>query len=132
MRSKKLNIAFLGSGMIAIDLLIKAMRLENLNCLLVAGRNYHSKGMKIAKKIGVSTSDCGIDAIMEQQSTIDLVFDATSAKYHKVHAPIFKKLGIKCIDLTPAKIGPMCIPSVNSNECLNEININMVSGGGQA
>jgi acetaldehyde dehydrogenase (acetylating) len=131
MRSKKLNIAFLGSGMIAIDLLIKAMRLENLNCLLVAGRNYHSKGMKIAKKIGVSTSDCGIDAIMEQQSTIDLVFDATSAIAHIKHWDILKNTNIKVVDMTPSRIGCEVVPTVNLHDVYKCNNINMISCGGQ-
>ncbi len=50
MTTKKLKVAFIGSGLIGIDLLIKAARSKNLECVLVAGRNYNSKGMKLAKK----------------------------------------------------------------------------------
>jgi acetaldehyde dehydrogenase (acetylating) len=132
MKNEKYRVAILGSGNIGTDLLIKIQRSSNLKCVAFIGRSLNSKGMSKALELNATLSDQSVQYIIDHADEIDLVFDATSAKYHKVHAPIFKKLGIKCIDLTPAKIGPMCIPSVNSNECLNEININMVSCGGQA
>jgi acetaldehyde dehydrogenase (acetylating) len=61
-----------------------------------------------------------------------LVFDATSAKDHLEHAPVLKALGKRVIDLTPAKVGAMCVPAVNKEQCLNEQNINMITCGGQA
>jgi acetaldehyde dehydrogenase len=67
-------------------------------------------------------------------SDIDIVFDATSAGAH-VHNDAFLrqlKPGIRCIDLTPAAIGPYCIPVVNGNEHLDALNVNMVTCGGQA
>jgi acetaldehyde dehydrogenase len=129
---KKYRIAILGSGNIGTDLLIKIQRSNNLECVAFIGRSQNSRGMLKAIEMGVTSSDKSINYIINHSSEIDLVFDATSAKDHKLHAPIFKKLGVRCIDLTPAKIGPMCVPSVNSKECLNEANINMISCGGQA
>jgi len=129
---EKYKVAILGSGNIGTDLLIKILRSNSLECVAFVGRSYSSRGMLKAANLKIKTSDKSIDYIVDHANEIDLVFDATSAKYHKSHAPIFKKLGINCIDLTPAKIGPMCVPSVNSRECLNEVNINMVSCGGQA
>jgi acetaldehyde dehydrogenase len=129
---KKYRIAILGSGNIGTDLLIKIQRSNNLECVAFIGRSQNSRGMLKAIEMGVTSSDKSINYIINHPSEIDLVFDATSAKDHKLHAPIFKKLGVRCIDLTPAKIGPMCVPSVNSKECLNEANINMISCGGQA
>jgi acetaldehyde dehydrogenase len=48
------------------------------------------------------------------------------------HAPIFKSLNIKVIDLTPAKVGDMCVPDVNSDLILKNDNVNMITCGGQA
>ena len=129
---KKYRVAILGSGNIGTDLLVKIQRSENLECVAFIGRSRGSRGMAKALELGVTLSDQSIQYVIDHASDIDLIFDATSAKDHMLHAPIFKKLRIKCIDLTPAKIGPMCVPSVNSDECLNEMNINMVSCGGQA
>jgi acetaldehyde dehydrogenase len=129
---QKYKVAILGSGNIGTDLLIKVQRSNNLECVAFIGRNLNSRGMSKALELGATLSDQSIQYVVDHADEIDLVFDATSAKSHKVHASILKELGVKCIDLTPAKIGPMCVPSVNSNECLDEININMVSCGGQA
>lgn len=126
------NVAILGSGNIGTDLLIKIMRSKVLKCVAFIGRNYSSPGMVKARTLGVNCSDQSIKYIEEHADDIDLVFDATSAKYHLIHAPIFKKLNIVAIDMTPAKIGPMCIPSVNLEDSLSEMNLNMVTCGGQA
>ena len=82
--------------------------------------------------MGVRISDRSIDAIVDEPDCCDIVFDATSAESHKRHWPILEKLGKVVIDLTPAKVGKMCVPSVNLDECLDSTNINVVSCGGQA
>jgi acetaldehyde dehydrogenase (acetylating) len=127
-----MNVAILGSGNIGTDLLFKVHKSSKLKCVAFIGRNLNSTGMKTALDLGVKISDQSIDYIVNNRDTIDLIFDATSAKHHIVHSKIIKSLGIKCIDLTPAKVGLMCIPSVNGKDCLNEANLNMVSCGGQA
>ena len=132
MNDIKYRVAILGSGNIGTDLLIKIRRSETLECVAFIGRNKGSRGMAKALEMGVVLSDKSIEYVIEHAGEIDLVFDATSAKDHVAHAPILKELGIKCIDLTPAKIGRMCVPSVNAKECLDEPNINMISCGGQA
>jgi acetaldehyde dehydrogenase (acetylating) len=126
------RVAILGSGNIGTDLLVKAMRSTLLSCVAFVGRNYSSQGMARAHSLNVPCSDQSINYIRTHADEIDLVFDATSAKDHLIHAPILKELGIKAIDLTPAKVGPLCVPAVNMEESLVADNINMVTCGGQA
>lgn len=128
----KLRVAILGTGNIGTDLLIKIFRSHYLECTLFAGRNLNSKGMLKAMALGVRLSDKGIEAIVENPECCDLVFDATSASSHKLHASILKQLGKIVIDLTPAKLGLLTIPSVNLAEALQYDNLNMITCGGQA
>lgn len=128
----KLKVAILGSGNIGTDLLIKSLRSKYIKPVLFAGRTLTSAGMKKAAELGVPVSDEGINFIVKNPGCCDLVFDATSASAHIKHAEILKKLGKIVIDMTPSKIGKMCIPSVNADECLNLDNVNMVTCGGQA
>lgn len=129
---KKLRVAILGSGNIGTDLLIKAMRSPVLECTAFIGRNLNSPGMMKAQKMGVPISADSIQYLENNPDSCDLVFDATSAKDHRIHAPILEKLGKIVVDLTPAKIGTLCVPAANMNECLQHSNINMITCGGQA
>jgi len=132
MKKKKINIAILGTGNIGTDLLIKVMRSAFLNCSLFVGRNLNSKGISKAINLGVTVSDRSIDILKENPDLYDLVFDATSAMQHIQHAKIFKELNKLVIDLTPARVGILCVPSVNLAESLLENNINTITCGGQA
>jgi len=129
---KKIKVAILGSGNIGTDLLIKIMRSPLLECSLFIGRNLASPGMMKANSLGVRISDKSIDAIVRAPDCCELVFDATSALDAGRHWAILKKLGKTVIDLTPAKLGVLCVPAVNLNDCLGHQNINMVTCGGQA
>ncbi len=128
----KLKVAILGSGNIGTDLLIKTMRSPYLTCTLFVGRNMASAGMRKANELGVKISDQGIKAIQEDPECCDIVFDATSALAHLQHWPILQGLGKHVIDMTPSKIGEMCIPSINLEAGSAIKNINMVTCGGQA
>ena len=128
----KYPIAILGSGNIGTDLLIKCMRSPLLECVAFVGRGFVSPGMVKAQSLGVPCSDRSIAYFKENSKRIKLVFDATSAKDHHIHAPILRELGIKVVDLTPAHIGPMCVPGVNLDQSLSEFNVNMGTCGGQA
>jgi len=132
MSNKKLKVAILGSGNIGTDLLVKAVRSPWLECTMFIGRNLSSPGMKKASNLGMWISDQSIDAIIKNPEKCDLVFDATSAYYHKQHAPVFKKLGIKAIDLTPSQIGQICVPAINIEQAFQSDNVNMITCGGQA
>ena len=129
---QKLRVAILGSGNIGTDLLIKVQRSNYLECVLFIGRNLASPGMAKAIALGVKVSDESIGAILKNPDIVDLVFDATSAKDAKVHWGLLDKLGKIVIDLTPAKLGLLCIPAVNLEEVLKYRNVNMITCGGQA
>lgn len=127
----KLKVAIIGSGNIGTDLLIKTLRSPHLECGAFIGRNLSSPGMVRAHSLGVTVSAEGIDYIKSNPNCCELVFDATSANGHLNHAPILKKMNKLVIDLTPAKVGLMSVPSVNLNDSLAQSNVNMVTCGGQ-
>jgi acetaldehyde dehydrogenase len=129
---KKLKVAILGSGNIGTDLLVKIQRSEFLECSMFIGRNLSSAGMTKAIDMGVRVSDKSINAIIEEPENCDIVFDCTSAKDAVAHWKILENLGKFVIDLTPAKIGILCIPAVNLQEAIKHQNVNMVTCGGQA
>jgi len=129
-----IKVAILGSGNIGTDLLIKAMKSPHLNCTMFAGRNFNSSGMKKANSLGIPISDRGIEALLAAPDSFDIVFDATSAVAHQAHWEALKKLGKMVIDMTPAKLGSMCVPAINAEEVLRAgaKNLNMITCGGQA
>lgn len=131
MSVKKLKVGIIGTGNIGTDLLIKIHRSKYLECSIFAGRNPDSNGIKIAKKLGIPTSVKSIDAIVSNPDSCQIVFDATSATAHLEHANILKRLQKFTIDMTPSRVGKMCIPLINMEECLKAENINMISCGGQ-
>ncbi len=128
----KIKVAIIGTGNIGTDILLKIKRSNVLECGMFAGRNPDSKGIAIAKEMGVPTSTDSINAIVNNPDCCDIVFDATSANVHKLNAPILKELGKFAIDLTPARVGKMCVPVINLDECLEEDNVNLITCGGQA
>lgn len=129
---KKIKVGIIGSGNIGTDLLVKITRSPILECGIFAGRSPDSAGIKFAQALGVPVAFQSIDSIVEDPSCCSIVFDATSASAHKIHAPILKKLGKFAIDLTPAHVGQFCVPAVNLKECLECDNVNLVTCGGQA
>jgi acetaldehyde dehydrogenase len=129
--SKKINVAIIGSGKIGIDLFFKVRRSESLNCVLVAGRNKESEGLKIVQKLDVLTSDRGIDVIDINQN-IDIIFDATSATAHINHWKLIEKSNIVMIDMTPSKLGTSIVPAINIAQVNLTRHINMISCGGQS
>ncbi|OYO67836.1 acetaldehyde dehydrogenase [Lachnotalea glycerini] len=128
----KIKVGIIGTGNIGTDILLKLKRSENLECGMFAGRNPDSEGIKLAKRLGINTSTKSIQAIIDNPDCCDIVFDATSASIHKEHAPILKELKKYTIDLTPARVGKMCVPVINMEECLSEDNVNLITCGGQA
>jgi acetaldehyde dehydrogenase len=132
MKHSKLKVAILGTGNIGTDLLIKIMKSDYIECSVFVGRNLLSKGMSKAINLGVRVSDQSIEFLKNNPDLYELVFDATTASEHIKHAKIFKELNKIAIDLTPAKVGILCVPSVNLSEALRVTNINTITCGGQA
>ena len=68
------------------------------------------------------------------EDNIQIAFDATSAYVHAENSRKLNALGVMMIDLTPAAIGPLCVPPVNLREHADrvEMNVNMISCAGQA
>jgi len=133
--SEKIKVAVIGSGNIGTDLMIKLLRNSKvLECAAMVGIDPESDGLARAKRMGVPTTHEGIEGLLKMPhfNEIKVVFDATSAYAHKHHNDVLKEHGITVVDLTPAAIGPYCVPVVNIEEHLQEQNVNMVTCGGQA
>ncbi|MGP9039622.1 acetaldehyde dehydrogenase (acetylating) [Cytobacillus kochii] len=128
----KVKVAILGSGNIGTDLMIKLGRSDILELTTVIGIDANSDGLRRAKELGYVAIDTGIDGFLEQPELADIVFDATSAKAHIRHAKALKAAGKKVIDMTPAAVGKLIVPPVNSKEHLDAENINLITCGGQA
>lgn len=129
----KIKAAIIGSGNIGTDLMYKLENSDVIELIAMIGIEENSDGLKRAKQKGYKVFSNGIQAIVENPSMVDIVFDATSAKAHVHHAEILKELEILAIDLTPAAIGPFFCPAVSSQPTsLNIMNVNMITCGGQA
>lgn len=131
-KRKQIPVAIIGTGNIGSDLLTKIERSELLHCVLFSGKNADSAGLSRAREMGIRTSHESIQALLHDAQLFDIVFDATSAVQHQIHAPIFKKLKKFTIDMTPSKIGTLCVPVVNLSEGISSHNVSMISCGGQA
>jgi acetaldehyde dehydrogenase len=137
MASEKLKAAIIGSGNIGTDLMIKIMRhSEHLEMAAMVGIDAASDGLARAARLGVATTHEGVAGLTRLPvfNDIDFVFDATSAGAHVKNDAFLRALkpGIRLIDLTPAAIGPYCVPVVNLDDHLDARNVNMVTCGGQA
>lgn len=131
----KTRVAIIGSGNIGTDLMIKILRLSKvLEMGAFVGIDPESPGLARAARLEVPVTSNGIEGLvaMPEFSSIDIVFDATSAGAHKHHDAILRCHGKTVIDLTPAAIGPYVIPPVNGAQHLDAPNLNMVTCGGQA
>ena len=133
----KRKVAIIGSGNIGTDLMIKILRHgKQLEMAVMVGIDPGSDGLARARRMGVATTHEGVTGLMAMPefADIDIVFDATSAGAHVKNDAALRavKPGIRLIDLTPAAIGPYCVPVVNLEANVDRLNVNMVTCGGQA
>ena len=135
--NKKLKAAIIGSGNIGTDLMIKILRHgKHIEMGAMVGIDPNSDGLARASRMGVAVTHEGVEGLtrMPGFADIDIVFDATSASAHVRNDAFLRTLkpGVRMVDLTPAAIGPYCIPVVNGAAHLEAPNVNMVTCGGQA
>ncbi len=132
----KVNVALIGSGNIGTDLMVKALRSDKVAPIWMVGIDPASDGLQRAREAGLRTTAQGLDGLLPHLACdrIRIAFDATSAYVHLEHACRLREHGVAVVDLTPAAVGPYCVPPVNLAEHAGrgEMNVNMVSCGGQA
>ncbi|MDR1731028.1 MAG: acetaldehyde dehydrogenase (acetylating) [Synergistaceae bacterium] len=126
----RIKVAIIGPGNIGTDLMYKVLRSQYLEMGMMAGI-MESEGIRRAASLGVKTSIEGAQAVAREKD-VKIVFEATSAAAHQKNAPILKEAGQIAIDLTPAAVGPYCVPCVNLDRLFDVPNVNMVTCGGQA
>lgn len=134
--TQKAYAAIIGPGNIGTDLLMKCLRSDWIEPVWMVGIE-DSPGIQRARDLGLQTSTDGIDGLLAgwDEQPVEFVFDATSAAAHADNSQKVVERGALMIDLTPAAIGPYCIPPVNLDAVLSDEgtrNVNMVTCGGQA
>lgn len=133
---KKIRCALIGSGNIGTDLIYKIQRSEVLEPVWMVGIDPESEGLARARDMGLKTTAKGVDDLLQhvKEDNIQIAFDATSAYVHAENSRKLNELGVMMIDLTPAAIGPLCVPPVNLKDHTEkvEMNVNMISCAGQA
>ncbi|SDC80333.1 acetaldehyde dehydrogenase (acetylating) [Paraburkholderia lycopersici] len=134
--TQKIRCALIGPGNIGTDLLAKLMRSPVLEPVWMVGIDPESDGLKKARELGLKTTADGVDGLVPhvKADNVQIAFDATSAYVHAENSRKLNALGVMMVDLTPAAIGPYCVPPVNLKEHIGrrEMNVNMVTCGGQA
>lgn len=114
----------------------KALRSAEIEPVWMVGIDPDSDGLARARSHGLKTTHEGVDGLITHMraDNIRMAFDATSAYAHAENSRKVIEQGAVMIDLTPAAIGPYCIPSVNlaAQIALGASNLNMVTCGGQA
>ena len=132
----KIKCALIGSGNIGTDLIYKIKRSPVLEPVWMVGIDPASEGLARARELGLKTTADGVDGLLPHvlEDGIQIAFDATSAYVHAENSRKLNELGVMMIDLTPAAIGPLCVPPVNLRQHADrvEMNVNMISCAGQA
>ncbi|MEN5059380.1 acetaldehyde dehydrogenase (acetylating) [Luteimonas sp. TWI1416] len=129
--------AVIGPGNIGTDLMIKILRHgQHLAMGPLVGIDPASDGLARARAMGVQTCDAGVEGLVASPlfDDVQVVFDATSAGAHVRNDAVLRQArpDIRVVDLTPAAIGPYCVPTVNLEAHIDAPNVNMVTCGGQA
>jgi|TARA_B100001094_G_scaffold151299_1_gene146504 acetaldehyde dehydrogenase len=122
-----MKVSILGTGKIGTDLLYKILKIPEYEIVAFVGRRDVIKNIPT----NVTYYSNGINFFIDNPKSCDIVFDCTDAYSARENSKVFRKQGIYTIDLTPSKIGRLCVPNINC-DCLHNIdNVNMVTCGGQ-
>ncbi|KQW75231.1 MULTISPECIES: acetaldehyde dehydrogenase (acetylating) [unclassified Methylibium] len=136
MTTQKIRCALIGSGNIGTDLIYKLKRSAVLEPVWMVGIDAASEGLQRARDMGLKTTAEGVDGLLPhvRADGIQIAFDATSAYVHPENSRKLNALGVLMVDLTPAAVGPLCVPPVNLRAHAEklEMNVNMISCAGQA
>lgn len=137
----KIRCAIIGPGNIGTDLLYKLLRSDVLEPVWMVGVDPASEGLARARDLGLKVTADGVDGLIPHvlADGVQIAFDATSAYVHAENSRKLNALGVLMIDLTPAAIGPLCVPPVNLEALMAAssgrgavMNVNMVTCAGQA
>ena len=98
------------------------------------GIDPESERISRERDMGLKTTADGVDGVLPHLAAdgVQIAFDATSAYVHKENSDKMNAHGVFMVDLTPAAIGPLCVPPVNLDELAETMNVNMISCAGQA
>jgi len=122
-----MRVSIIGTGNIGTDLLYKLLKIDTFQVVAFVGRRESTK--KLPDTVPYYSNS--IQYFIENPKSCDIVFDCTDAYTASKNASVFLSQDIIVIDMTPSKIGRICVPNVNC-ECLHHAkNVNMVTCGGQ-
>ena len=122
-----MRVGIIGTGNIGTDLLYKLLKIPGCKVVAFVGRRESTK--KLPSNVPYQSN--GIQYFIDHPGVCDIVFDCTDAYAAMENAKVFLSQNIHVIDMTPSKIGIMCVPNVNC-ECLRHTqNVNMITCGGQ-
>jgi acetaldehyde/propanal dehydrogenase len=102
----------------------------------MVGIDAGSEGLGRARGMGLKVTAGGLEGLLPhvRDDRIQIAFDATSAYVHPENSRRLNEAGVLVVDLTPAAIGPLCVPTVNLGEHATRgvMNVNLISCAGQA
>ena len=112
----KIKRAIIGSGNIGTDLLYKLQRSAVLEPVWMVGIDPASDGLARAREPGLKTTAEGVDGLLPHVDGRRRAASPSTRPRAYVHARERAQAaahGVLMIDLTPAAIGPYCVPPVN-------------------